>query len=747
MSRKSVCLGAVAIIGFALGLTALAAEVATPSLPVKAKEVLDHFNAGLDYYEMAEYDNADAEFAAMMNLEPDNEVALIMRERIGIDKLVRLMKDKRFHDTAYQILMMAQEKAEALRTDPKRVQELVDNLKSTDRMKRWSAIRQLSACGDYAVPYLIKWASSPEPSVIKTVRVPAHIAVRNMGQNAILPLIEALNSDELSVKSEVFRLMKESGDIRAAPALQAAVQDDSLSEDIRTEAKEALDAIARRAFIDEPFPPADQLYYKVAERYYSADPKLVDYVPGLRRTIWDWKETDSESYADKIVPKVVPQYIYNELMAEKLIYRGLALTETPDAFLGLLVANNYQQWLESRAIAEGYPPYATLAGREVSEEDRKEASERAKKLEKVRLINRILGERSLYLALGRALKDQDPILALSILQSLRETATGSKLDVAYALGEALTDNVKEVRYAATEVMLHIAPHGQLGYTDELAQMAANALSERSRPTALVISPNIQTHNSYARMLKELNWIPDYASEAMAGLHRAKSPAPPLSLVVVDDAIKEMSAAQVIANLRKDARSKHLPLALLSEAAPPEEVQQAIVSALPKTPDKDTLQKLLKKVEAMPSVSFGEAADAQAAMLKIVRAISEIDPAVTVYDLKSLAPLLVKLLAGQPTEVQMAALKALDKLGDASMYEAVAKMFADSKLSKELRLRAGATALFWGRLDLSEEQLTTLKTLGKGADPDISRAAATIIGQTQKSSALEKALANEYRANP
>ena len=116
-------------------------------------------------------------------------------------------------------------------------------------MVHWSAIRQLTAIGAFAVPQLLDEALSNERMTTGSRKLAAFIVLRAMGTAATPPLIVALRYAGNGDADTLATMIAKSPDARAVPPLAAIAGNPARPENVR---KAASDALARHLFRSGP---------------------------------------------------------------------------------------------------------------------------------------------------------------------------------------------------------------------------------------------------------------------------------------------------------------------------------------------------------------------------------------------------------------------------------------------------------------------------------------------------------------
>jgi len=752
-------------------------------------EALKHLEAGLRYYRLAEYDKARAEFDMVLKLKPDSNSALIMREKVGIDQLVKLLADDRYAALAHEILSKAAEAAERLQRDPATIRAHIALFNDPDLRKRHRAVHEIAAIGPPAVPYLLEYLEvSPEKPAAATTasdvanfRAGAAMALSEMGARAVPVLVEALKAENVGLRRQICAYLGRAGDIRALPALLKAAEDQTLPAELRAAASDAVRLIM--AGKGKSAGTAAQAYLTLAEGYYYGDPVVTDYVPYLQRTIWTW-DAAGQDYPTKLRFEDVPQYAYNQLMAEKVIYEGLEVKGAGLDLLGLLVANGYKQLLEARQVASGA---RAVGGRPGSEADRKEAAERAQRLQaKVHRLAQVLGIDALHVALYRALADNDDAVARECIAELRNLGPGRSPALAqaqsiknapgFALGNALIAALDSaspsVRFEATEALFATDPLGRLGGRERAVENAIRLMRSRVRPTVLIFTQDNDYHQHLARILSDMAIHAERGAEYIRVMMRLKEELPAVTALIMDARVTDVKPVTLVEAVQADLRCKFVPIIIAAPSADLEATRKAVAgraTVMAQGATREEVQKLLREMIGRPEAQGYATAEAEAVLLRLLNTLARVPPE-TRYPLRGAVPALCDILAWYPDSYRVPAARVLGAIGQSQALTPLMEIYLSRERSGIVRIVAGEAALeiLAGGAALTEQHLTATRTMvaaekievtaptgeeAKGAPPveematQLREIGARLIALNSVDVEVRRSLARDYLLNP
>ncbi|MHC4861381.1 MAG: HEAT repeat domain-containing protein, partial [Planctomycetota bacterium] len=215
--------------------------------------------------------------------------------------------------------------------DEEAIKALVDQaVHGEDLGIRTKAVRMLVAKhGEYAVPYLYPFLGSNDTDE----RVYAILALSELSTEAVLPLVETLESDNFKIQYNAAQVLKKIGDVRAVAGL-AALAERADNEAVKEAAAMAAADLGDAAGMVSTDPSGS--YLELAERYYMQDASVIkNYLAGY--TLWKWKD-------GKLTHRNVPKYLYNLELAEEACYDSLAADALNQDARDTLAAVHYAEW-------------------------------------------------------------------------------------------------------------------------------------------------------------------------------------------------------------------------------------------------------------------------------------------------------------------------------------------------------------------------------------------------------------------
>lgn len=653
------------------------------------------FAEGVKLYNRGRTDEALNIFKQVLAANPSNEEALRFLEEAGNKVFLQMLVAHGEYETvAKRFIELARIGRKEKEEDGSRIKELVAQVVSGDPKARADALLKLSADhGEFAVEYMYPELANEDLDA----RVNVITGLVNMGEEAVLPLVQVLHSEDVMIRRNAAAVLSSIRDRRALPALaaMAARDGDSLNRDV------AAEGVRKIAGSDPSALPAPaELYLDLAARYAKRDEQVTKpYLPS--RVVWSWRDGG-------LVKTPVYSGIRHLELAEDACYQALALQpgSTPArALLAFVYAAQKAEVAAARQAAEE-------GGAEVDDT----VNAAAEKLAAADRLMALAGPDGLDGALQSALDLGYGGAAVEIMKVME----GSKV-TGPALEKALARTDKNVRYHAAVALADLG-----AASDAVVQALAFALRETAVREILVIDDRSDSRNALINDLNGAGYFAVGAENGVQGLLRAKR-FPLEDLVILRAGLKDMTTDRVIFELATGDTAK-IPVILLADEGRLDEVKKTwegkVAGFISSPPSKDVYLPVVKA--AVGETLNPERAQAVAMSRIAAQALHGVDPA-------RLAPYMEDLLAAldKPDEVKIPVLRVLEGIGDPAGLEKVKAIFGDESASVEVRAAAaGALGAMLARLGKAPDpDLLDLLAAAVGSDdPKLSAAAAAAAGK-------------------
>lgn len=581
--------------------------------------------------------------------------------------------------------------------------------------------------GEYAVPGLVAYLGSSNTDH----KVNAQITLmQRIGNQAVLPLNEALRSSNPNVRRLVAAALQRIGDIRSLPALAGASETDT-NESARRASTRALESLTQK-FPEAAGRRAADLYLWLSNGYYS-DLYRVRSFTDKPLAVWHWKD------GLKYTP--APRHMYTIELAEEAVYDSLRLDPSSAAARSLL----------ARVLVSGHA--AAVAGAALTDD---ESAAKAKADSAwVPGVVASLGWNTLARALSDSLESDDHQVAAALLGIMPEVYGSADFNAENPVVRAMYNNANVVRYSAANAVLRFNGHRRISAfpdPDGFLTLVGESIGAAVPRQILVIDAGDVRRNKVLNELQKNGYISYDARSATSGIVRAVR-FQGLDLIVLAAELPDMEVLGAIDRLKKDVRTKHIPIVLLAGA------DQAA--------DEGWRTTYEGKVDGITSVPEGVGLPAEAFMRTIMGAFGGARPdaqaryAISATTLTSLAgtdtenslfgwAALTETVANvvgseAPADVQLAAVNALGNLGDASAVAKLGEVFGKGG-DAGMRAAAGnaiAGICRRGQVVLDDATFGVLLRGTSDSNADVRMAAFTALGSADLSAAQSM---NVARAN-
>ncbi len=530
--RVSVTASLVA--GLAFGLAA------APAFAQDAGKVKELYDGGMSALEKGQYEEALAKFKALFQEDPSQgQILDLIRATETRNFLSMLKQGGEMEMVARRLLESGHVGMKARSQDKALIEPLVDTaIKDESLEKRRMASREIMANhGPYAVPYLVRYLGSNDTDE----RVRAIFVLEDIGIEAVLPLIETLQSPDAQVRQTTIVALKRLLDPRAYPVLEWIAASKDQPDSVRRAAANALKAFGKS--VGKPDMTPEEAFLEVARMYYTKAPEVIRDL-GTNYSLWKWEE-------GKLTFKDVPAFMYHLRLAEKACM--MALHSDPKSA-------NARSMLSLVFAAQ----QVALANAPADFLESDAGKEEAGRLAMADAAIRSAGVPTLMKALGLALQHNDSTVAIAIIRTLPSFGAEVPLGADSALVAALAFPDQTVQWNASLACIRLAPGKVFPRCELVVPLAADAVSLASIRQILVIEPDTKTA---VQMQTELNAAGMHAVVSRTGadgLDRAQQMA--FDAILVSSSLKDIMAQQVVNHLRRDFRTKSVPVLIVAPEA-------------------------------------------------------------------------------------------------------------------------------------------------------------------------------------
>ncbi len=419
-------------------------------------ELADDWNDFLHYVKIGRLDLAKGYGQAVIDSKPE-PVALLELSQANpqgyaiLLKVIESTTDGELAGISGKILEIIEQGRFSLRTDPKIIIEEIKRLSSTAR-GRMTAVKRLQDSGEYAVMYMLD-AIADESRKDEFENIV--MALPEIGRGAIRPLAAALQTDNITVKTEIIKALGKIGYAQGIAYLRYAAETEESAE-LKGLAIESIRLIDPSAGVLKM--SAAQWFHRLGENYYNEIRSLEPKGDTDFANMWFWDKEKS-----RLVRVEVAKEYFSELMAMRCCEWSLKADPEFGKAIGLWVAAYFKA--ESAGVempgyfGEGHADgmtYATTAGAEYLHS----------------ALARALGRKgSAYVALGA-------VEALGAIAG--EASLLYQVGPAQPLMQALSHKDKAVRYSAAIAVATAGPTRGFAESKLVIKNLSQALRENSQ---------------------------------------------------------------------------------------------------------------------------------------------------------------------------------------------------------------------------------------------------------------------------
>jgi CheY-like chemotaxis protein len=511
---------------------------AVPAYAGDAAKVRELYDRGMMALQGGEYDKALEAFKALLQEDPSQDQVLdLIRATETRHFLKMLSKGGESEMVARRMLDLGRTALRDRNRDPDVIRPLVQSaVTDTDLEKRRMASRTLMANhGAFAVPFLVGYLGSNDTNE----RVNTIMALEDIGLEAVLPLVEALQSPDAQTRQNVVVVLRRLVDPRAYPILQWLAGSKDQPASVRDAATAALDSY--RGFTGSKATSAQDAFIEIARMYYKRSPEILRDL-GTTYTLWRWEEGGLK-YTD------VPGLMYHLRLAEKACLLAVktdpSTSQKAQAVLSIVYA--------AQQVALHNAPEAFRT----SEAGQAEATRLAMADAAIRANGPAVLERGLSLAI----EWNDAPVAVAILNTIPTFGSAVSLGADSAVVKALASGEQSVQWAAALCCIRLAPKSKFPRCELVVPLAADAVSLGAVRQVLIIEPDTKTSVQLQTELNKAGLHTVVSRSGADGLVTAKQAR--FDAVIVSSGVSDVLAQSVVNEIRRDARTASTPVLMLT----------------------------------------------------------------------------------------------------------------------------------------------------------------------------------------
>ena len=695
--RSLPWIGPVVFLVFFVGAPAALAQTeeqpkASPSVQIPERATVESlFVDFLHYARMGRFTLAEAYAQALLAREDLDPVVILEaanRDKKSVDTLLILIRrsptfqNSTLGENAAKVLQLIQQGENFKRQDAERIRDNIVKLGGNPQQEFFGT-RHLAESGEYAIPDMLQALLDPTMSEL---RPRVAIALAKMGKDAVGPLVAALGVRDDDVRLHLIRALGDIGYPQAVPYLSRLILDDTMPPATKEAAAAAIDRIGAVSGRSVPGTPDEQFFW-LGEKFYNeddsvrADPRLDT------ANVWYWDKA-----GQVLTRTVVTEEIFGPVMAMRCCEEALLLRRDHADSIALWLAANIRR--ESRL------------GMNTESGDPAEAGDpddtRPDVFPRALYFSQAAGPRYAHLVLDRAIRDNDPAVALGAIEALRITAGASSLigaeDYKQPLVQALRFPDLLVRIRAALALGTALPKTPFADSQFVVPVLATAVTLTGREQVLVVDADEANLNRLMDGLRSGDRIAIGETGFHRGMQRVRDEFQTLEGVFVAADIAEPGLAAALGGLRAEFAYSKTPVVVLSKperSLAAEEVCSAdgyaeCVDAGANVADVEAAWERARTRTGRAALTADLARAISLEALEALRRIA-LDGQ-TVYDVVVAEAAVLSLLAAPDEALQLAAIEVLALTRSPESQRGIAGVAVDDARAESLRIAAfGALA--------------------------------------------------------
>jgi len=464
--------------------------------------------------------------------KPNDGELLALRDRHGPAVFLRLANIKELQPTSTRLLARINRAFRSRQNDPRRIDALIDDLSGTTE-QREAAMTTLQSAGAVAVPRFLLQLGDPRKQGRRAVQM---MALSRFGPEAVPPLLAGIDSGNMLLQTAALEAVGKIGTRAAAAYLWHSAFAPNQSAGVRVTARSALARLlgssADQIGSVTSSGVANELQRIALEHFRYAHPWKLQ--SDKKVALWVWKVNQKSVARVVLSPRAASLYTGARFARE-----ALALAPERADLQALSVALMLGSAFHRTGGKQPLPAGSGTA------------------------YNRALtvGEHVTANALRLALANSNTDAAMASLDVLGRIGTRHQLEASdSSLMKAIHFPNPRVQFAAAHAVLRIDPPTSFRGADRVVSVLARALDANHAPSSVVIDANVQRASTLAGLLREMGYTSRLARTGRGGFRLAAARMD-VELIVLHANTIRWGLSQTIANLRADARTAAIPIAI------------------------------------------------------------------------------------------------------------------------------------------------------------------------------------------
>ncbi len=689
------------------------------------------FEQAKDNWERGNSQEAAQLLKSLLAEDPSHEIAYDLLRKAEYQMFLDMLKQGGDAElVAKELLRLAHRGEQEKVKDEGAIRVLVEKaIHGATYADREEAVRTLVARhGEYAVPYLYHYLGSNDTDE----RVYAILALSELSSEAVLPLVEALQSDDFKIQQNAALVLQKIGDVRAVGGL-ASLATSASDPAVKDAAVQALSVLAGKMKCagcdgggkcgsDEM--SAAKAYMWLAAKYYARDARVIKNYDDSY-VVWSFKD-------GKLVSRETPPNLYRLELAEEACYDALAEEQGNQMARNLLAAIHYAQWGAIESLPSDLKSDETV-------------SALADRIWNVLAITAAQGTDTQLGALTLGLKWGDATIAIGALNALPNSWDGREISAESPLVAALDAPDKIVRFAAAITALKLVPMAPFPGSEKVVPIAAQAAAAGSARQVLLVEPDPEVRAKAMRDMDKAGLYSVAESNAVAGFRRAKQSGM-FDAIVIRANLVDKLAMTIVRDLQADFRTAAIPILISGQGAELDAAKELLGTRVQGFIPAEPFDVTAVKDAASQSLNDDQKR-ALAVSKAACSALGLIHKAHTAFDnfADAEGALGNVITSEKPDDIRLAALGALEMIGSVKSTAALVTVFKETANATPVRVGAAMALgkIFAGTAAPAEVFDVLLAGFGDEAQ-DVRKAAGNALGEMMLTDEQKNAVLTGYR---
>ena len=486
--------------------------------------------------------------------EPDDELLLKLRDKYGTGEFVKLALFKELQPNSKNLLEKLNAAARIQAADPAFVDALIKRL-STSETERNLATVELRNAGARVVPEIVRQMSLPEMVEQQDNLV---IALVRMGPQVVPPLIGALDTPDERVRAALIDALGYLDAPEAIPYLWFPAFDEQQPPGVQSSAKGTLAKLlksAPRQGLQLSSVTASNELKRLSRMLYRS-PELLPVEDDGTVPLWTFSDADGTIVQKPMSPEIASLFLSTRFARQSLALSP-DLPETQRQYLASLLGLEVlrQGWDKPRLTTPGSAMYLGLTA----------------------------GEETMSQVLAEALEAKRPSTAVPALEILGQIGTREQLISRNGLKSpvlaAINSPDPRVQFAAATTILKLDPKNGFSGSNRIVGILSRALTDNKQSRAVVIDSDVHRASAVMGFLSDGGYAGEIASSGRDGFELAATLAG-VEIVLVHVNCQRWDLTQTLSNLRSDARTSQLPIAIYGPGSLANEMARTVARNAP-----------------------------------------------------------------------------------------------------------------------------------------------------------------------